>query len=756
MTDALMQSIGLRALGWALVQFVWQGTIIAATTGVSLRVFKRGTARLRYGIACCGLLIMSAAPLATTISRAGDLRAAAIPQELSRASSAGESMPVVIDRASQGAAGSPLNGRPSGSLRQRLDAWSVIIVLLWLCGVVVLSCRLMASWFMVQRLKHASLTPVPETLRARVEFIAGTLAIGRSVRVLESALANVPMVIGALKPVLLLPVSACSGLSLSQLDTVIAHELAHIRRHDYLVNILQSSVETLLFYHPAIWWLSRQIRVEREHCCDDVALTFCDDPLVYMSALADLEELRAGEFALGMEAAGGSLVNRMRRLMGTSTVRAKHSSTWMVTAAVVTMLSLVLISDSVGAHKQLGLVDVGSIRGSVTLVDGPAGELGRLTRTPSSHPMPDAVVAELTGRVIDQWNRPIPSSLVVAFPEDGSKWRDARLLHRAVANQEGFYRIQGMVKGHYRLAALTSLPVSSWPKLDLLDRLRPLSTSIEVQDDQPRQVSLVQAPAPDLSAVGQHLSFDVASIKQSISSPTLMRLQIQPGGRLAITNAPVRAMIRNAYRLQDSQIVDGPEWLSSTRFDIVAKAEGNPTAEQMVVMLQTLLAERFRLVVHRETRQLPIYALVMARSDGRLGSDIRRGAYNCAAERSGPPPANPTAPDGSFNCGFRVAPGKMSGRGASMSALAASLSNWVGRIVIDRTGLSGDFDLDMTWTPDQMPQGIPPGAGPFPPIDPNGPAIFTAIQEQLGLKLESTRGPVDVLVIDHVEHPTED
>jgi uncharacterized protein (TIGR03435 family) len=254
----------------------------------------------------------------------------------------------------------------------------------------------------------------------------------------------------------------------------------------------------------------------------------------------------------------------------------------------------------------------------------------------------------------------------------------------------------------------------------------------------------------------QSAGFEVASIKPSQSSDDrLMSLRIQPGGRLIITNAPLRVMIRNAYRLQDFQIVEGPDWVGNDRFDITAKAEGNPTGQQMQVMLRSLLAERFKLTVHQESRDLPIYALTTARTDRALGPQIKQSTFDCAPTRTGPPqPAGP--PGGPFNCGFRVNLGTMTGRGSSMPALASALSTWVNRIVLDRTGLNGDFDLDLKWTPDQLPQGPPPTGAPPLQIDPNGPSIFTALQEQLGLKLEPQQGPVDVLVIDGAERPTTD
>jgi uncharacterized protein (TIGR03435 family) len=175
-------------------------------------------------------------------------------------------------------------------------------------------------------------------------------------------------------------------------------------------------------------------------------------------------------------------------------------------------------------------------------------------------------------------------------------------------------------------------------------------------------------------------------------------------------------------------------------------------------MIRALLAERFKLTVHNETKDLPIYALVMARSDGRLGPELHRSETDCAALMAagrgrGAPPA-PPQPGAPMPCGVRIGPGNLAAGGAALSQVASSLSMFVGRVVLDRTGLTGAFDINLTWTPDQMPQR-PPGA-PDLPIDPNGPSIFTAVQEQLGLKLDSARGPVEMLVIDRAEHPVED
>jgi len=270
-------------------------------------------------------------------------------------------------------------------------------------------------------------------------------------------------------------------------------------------------------------------------------------------------------------------------------------------------------------------------------------------------------------------------------------------------------------------------------------------------------------------------AFEVASIKPNNSGDGRIMMQNQPG-RYVATNVTLRLLIRNAYQLQDFQITGGPSWLASDHFDINAKVPDEframaPPAPgsgpgPLQLMIRALLVERFKLVVHNETKDSPIYALILARADGRLGPGLKKSNVDCAAvfaagrARGGTMPP-PPQPGERMQCGMRVGPGNLMGGGALMSQFANTLGMFAGRIVVDRTGLQGAYDVDLTWTPDQMPQR-PPGASDGPvqfngvAIDPNGPSLFTAVQEQLGLKLDSQRGPVDIVVIDRAEKPVEE
>jgi uncharacterized protein (TIGR03435 family) len=284
-----------------------------------------------------------------------------------------------------------------------------------------------------------------------------------------------------------------------------------------------------------------------------------------------------------------------------------------------------------------------------------------------------------------------------------------------------------------------------------------------------RRLSVLLVAAACTSTLAQSPQFEVASVKPNTSGTGFINMSVQPGGRYTAINVPLRLLILNAYRVQENQLVGAPDWATNERFDITAKADGDirppvpggpPSPVQF--MLQALLEDRFKLAVHRETRDMPIYALTLARADGKLGPQLKPSTTDCAAlvaargGRGGPPPPGLPPPGERPMCGTRMMPGNISGGSMTLQQLTTTLAMLTRRVVIDKTGLAGGFDIDLTFTPDQMPGPPPPGAPPLPAIDPNGPSIFTAVQEQLGLKLEASRGPAEVLVIDHVERPTPD
>lgn len=305
-----------------------------------------------------------------------------------------------------------------------------------------------------------------------------------------------------------------------------------------------------------------------------------------------------------------------------------------------------------------------------------------------------------------------------------------------------------------------SLPAALQEQLGL--RLEPITGTIEVlvvdrverldaQDALPIAAAVTRAtaqPAPALesrqSAAGP-VSFEAASLRLNVSRSQDYGINRMPGGRLVATNAPLARLITWAYGLQPFQLQGGPEWLTD-RFDIVARVEGNPREvapgsgpDVFMLAMQNLLAERFRLQVHRATRDGTIYALVLARADGRLGPQLTRSSIDCVAQLAQPNVVPAEA------CGLRANDGRLRMRGLPLQALATGLTAQLQRTVIDRTNLTGAWDFELKFSKQDPP-----------PPDSDAPALFTALQEQLGLRLDSTKGPIDMLVIDRLERPSVD
>jgi uncharacterized protein (TIGR03435 family) len=276
--------------------------------------------------------------------------------------------------------------------------------------------------------------------------------------------------------------------------------------------------------------------------------------------------------------------------------------------------------------------------------------------------------------------------------------------------------------------------------------------------------SAVCALAAQTAAPSPH--FEAASVKANKSGGTNGMLRREAGGRMEASNMPLRMLITFAYGLQPFRLVGGPDWVATERFDIVAKFDGDPPPsppggppDALTLSMRSLLEERFHLKLRAETRDVDTYSLVLARSDGKYGPGLKPTGQDCSPDamkqRMAAGPPAPPGPTGLMDCGLMMNPGRVRSGGMPLSQLASVLSGQVGRIVNDKTGLTGGWDFEMTFTPTG---NRPPGAGPgdVAPIDSDAPSIFTALQEQLGLKLEPAKAPVDVFVIENVERPTDD
>ncbi|HLJ10673.1 MAG TPA: M56 family metallopeptidase, partial [Planctomycetaceae bacterium] len=410
----------IEILGWALVHFLWHGALLALALAGMLRFFRRSP-QVGYALSTAVLALMAACPPATIVwlSR-GTATAAAATKAPAPASTA--SVPTdgpgrdsaliapvtppidmaMTERESTGYVPHPetakANARSSWTaltflsldrVQMAIAPWLPWLVAGWVLGVALFSSRLCLVWTRIRNIARSH-RPAAADWQAALVRIAHRLGVARPVMLVESALVDAPTVIGWLRPIVLLPASALMGLAPAQVEALLAHELAHIRRHDYLVNLLQCGVEALLFYHPAVWWVSARMRAMREHCCDDIAAAACGSTLDYARTLARLEEQRHLPVRLGVAASGGSLLERIRRLA--SRPEAAHSIGGV--PAIPLFLAIVL---AISAYAALARS---------------AGEERPRNKDAAIDDVETGVTASTEGRLIDANGEPVGDALV--------------------------------------------------------------------------------------------------------------------------------------------------------------------------------------------------------------------------------------------------------------------------------------------------------------------------------------------------------
>jgi uncharacterized protein (TIGR03435 family) len=510
------------------------------------------------------------------------------------------------------------------------------VIAIWAIGSTALLVTWIRRWrrvvTIVRRATPITEGPVVEAL-SRVE--AG---LESRVHVVSSDTQMEPGVFGVRAPVLVWPRGIDERLTEAQIDAIVLHEIAHVRRRDNLTSALHMIVQAIFWFHPLTWWVGARLIDERERACDEEVIRAGSEPHVYAeSILKTCQYFIESPVACVAGVTGSDLKARIEQIM-------KHDTQ----VVALTFATRVLL----GA----------------------------------------AVISAIA----------IPVAIgVITSP---------------------------------RLAAQVVQPAANAP------------------------------------------TFDVASVKANNSGSGRMGGRGGPG-RLDMTNMPLRRLIRQAYDIHESQIIGGPDWIDSQGFDINATTGGQPP-DQMRFMMQSLLRDRFKLTFHADRRDLPIYALVVARSDGRLGDGLKRTAEGACLPRgtalpsagpstAAPPPAPPSPfdPNAQAPCGGIIfGPGRLLAHGVPIDMLARSLGGLpaitaFNRIVENQTRLEGTYDFDFKFANEFAgrggqfaPAAPPPGSAPTPGDE---PALFTALQEQLGLKLEPRRSNVEVLVIDSVQKPDE-
>ena len=608
---------------------LWQSTLFAALVALATLAFRRNRAAVRHALwlaASAKFLVPFAALIALGSAFGSRARTPILQRDVT----------IVLEIVGQPfAADLPtLPPRPATPIRdtstELLATIAPIAGAVWLVGAVALLASSLVAWRRVRAIVRASMPihdgPEVAALR-RIERHAG---LSRPIEMVRSTTPIEPGVFGILRPVLIWPAAIDTHLNADQLETILAHEVAHVRRRDNLAAAIQAAIEAVFWFHPLVWWIGARLVEERERACDEEVIGSGGEPTVYAETILTacrvfIEAPRACVAGV----TGSDLTKRIERIM--SNAAARRLTVWSRLALTTGMIGTLVVPIAAGAL-----------------------------------------------------NAPRPRAHV------------------------------------------------------------PAST---------RQ-TLVR--------------FEVAAIKPNNSGPGPVRIETSPGGRFTATNVTLKNLITFAYRLQAFQVVGGPDWINADRFDIVAKSDESDDGNQFVaeqadrpsrlqLMVQALLTERFKLIVRTEPKEQPMYALVISRWKGQPELALRQSTVDCSAETErnarNVTKANPVNGD-RLSCGIRMGMGTLAAGGATMSQLARTLSALLDRAVIDRTGLTGTFDATLKWTPDQSTPGMAEKARYVPTLDPNGPSIFTAVQEQLGLKLDAIKGQLDLVHIVSADRPT--
>ena len=386
----------VEAIGWTLIHFCWQAAAIAAAyRGLSLLMVRRSS-NARYLLALGALMLMLTA---SVITFAFEMNSNA---SLSEALGAGKLMapytfsPVVTPGSEPGKLVASVQPTAAGSASSLAPALQLPLLRaidgVWLLGVLVLSLRSLGGWWLIQRLRATATVEAPAAVQASFRGIAAALKIHRPVLLRVSSAVTGPVTVGALRALVLLPVSAAMSLSPDELEVVLAHELAHVRRADFFWNLVQIMVETLFFFHPAVWWIGGCIRHERELCCDDLALTVCPNPVVYANALFELEQQRSriGQLSMALDGHQPARTLRMRiaRILGEPMANTAARGPFSLAAAAAVLVVLLLPVPQVMASLKPATLATHAQVAATEIASEPAAPSVAALTTPTPKPSP--------------------------------------------------------------------------------------------------------------------------------------------------------------------------------------------------------------------------------------------------------------------------------------------------------------------------------------------------------------------------------
>lgn len=674
----------------AIANHLWQSTMVMLAAWLLTLVLRRNHARTRYWVwMAASLKLLLPFSLLTAIGRW--LRPASVfPTESPQFANAMVRMadPFLTGMHTQATFTESIPASASVSAPVHHGSpWPEVFIAVWLCGLFFLLLRWMCDWRAIRA-----------TLRS-----ATRISLPIDVPVFATSRTIEPGIVGILRPVLLLPEQIVDTLPAPQLRSILAHETCHVRRHDNLTAAMHMAVEAIFWFHPAVWWIERCLIEERERACDEAVLQLGNKAEVYAESILNVCRIYTeSRIPCVSGIAGSDLKQRIRRIMEKP-------------AALKLDLPRKLL---------LGSVAIATL--SLPMAFG----LMHLTEVHAQ-----SAAASRSASIAATWQGILHADRDLRFVIKITTANDATL--RAI-----FYNLDGRPGGIPALSATLhgsllkfDLPFASYEGTVNADGNSITGTWTQGQNPVPLNFAratqetawtIPQAPQPLPSmAADADPSFEVATIKPSSPDEHGPRYDFQ-GHRFSVIHASLIDLINFAFGLQKSQISNAPDWAVSQSFDIsaVPDREGEPSIQQWQSMVKKLLANRFQFKFHDERKELHVYLLTVVKSGPRLKrSDL-------------PGPA-----------GLGGSPGNLGATNATMDDLAGLLAHgFLDRPVVNQTGLTGKFDLKLTWTPDEEQ---PPRQSADAP-----PGLFTAIQEQLGLKLVATKAPADVMLIDRVARPS--
>jgi uncharacterized protein (TIGR03435 family) len=676
----------------AIVNHLWQSTLMMLVAWLLTLVLKRNQARTRYWIWMAASLKFLA-PFSLLAAIGNWLRPASVLAiESPQLTSAMMKMADPFLQSPQSpesftrAFAAPAAVAPPPHLGSPLPE---IFAVLWLCGLLFLLLRWTRDWWAIRAMLRS----------------ASRVSLPIDVPVFSTSSMIEPGIVGILRPVLLLPEKIVDRLPAPQLCSILAHESCHVRRRDNLTAAIHMAVEAVFWFHPAVWWIERRLIEERERACDEAVLQLGNEAEVYAESILNVCKSYTESPIVCMSGVTGSeLKQRIVRIMTKQVVLKLDLSRKLLLSAV----GIAAIS----VPMTFGVLHITEVRAQ----SAPANPARNIAAT---------------------WQGILHAD------------RDLRFVVKITTSGDGtlratFYNIDGPQGG---IPAISSTLDSSLLKLDLGFSTYEGTVSADGnsikgtwrQGPNPQSLNFARAtsqtewtiPQPPARlapmAANANPTLEVATIKPSRPDEHGPRLHFE-GRRFSVIHISLSQLVQFSYGIQQREIAGEPDWVNSETYDIAAEpdGEGEPSIKQWQSMIKKLMADRFQLKFHYDKREITVYALTVAKSGPKL-------------TRSQGDPSQPP--------GLGFGPGNMGATNATMADIAEAMQQGaLDQPVVDQTGITGRFDLRLRWTPDDLHSATQSADAP--------PDLFTAIQEQLGLKLVSTKAPVDVLVIDHVEKPS--